>query len=901
MATDLNYKKANPVFLVFTILSVLLFISSCSTKKNTWTRRAYHNVTAHYNVYWNGMDNMRQGIKEFNASVKDNYSMILPVFNYGDKASASKMSQYGDLAIKKAQKCITKHSMVFGKKEYNRWIDDCYMLMGKAYFYKQDYPMARRTFEFVVKTFNENEIKYEAMLWMAQANMQLGEFSRAEPLLDMVQDKIKNGQAPDKYERDLDLIYANFYILQKNYPPAAEYINRALELNPSRTQKTRCLFILAQIHQYNGELPEASKLYTTVLRRNPSYDMEFNSKISLARCYIANSGDKASIVKKLTKMLKDDKNKDNLDQVHYALSEIYLKDADTNSAMDYLRKSVATSRVNNYQKAISALQLADIYFSRKNYPDAQAYYDSTLQFLPKDYPNYKELSKKTATLTDLVTNLEIIQRQDSLQKLAAMSESDRDRVIDGIISKLIEEEQKKQQEEFERQQNLALFGDKTDNLQGGQSVGTGSWYFYNPTTMANGYSTFMKKWGRRKAEDNWFLSDKSVAAFANEEAKTDTTAEEGAEPEAGDTIKGKKGAGKDDKSKDPKNRKYYMKDIPMKPEQLLASNDMIVHAYYQAGFIYVEGLNDLGQGINDFETLLERFPENKFKPGTCYELYMLYSKLENKEKSDYYKNLLLTEYPETDFAKLLINPNYYLEVQARQKDMANLYEDTYEAFQKQQYYMVLNNYEQVSKVTPIDSTLLPKFAYLRALAIGKIEVVDSLVAGMQMVIKRYPKSTVKPLAVNVLEYLSKQRNSQGQPIIADTSQVLEPAVRIYTANPDAVHFYILIVNNDKTDVDALKVKISDFNSKFHSLENLQVNSLLLDGNMEMVTVNNFENSEKAVNYYLSIKDNEYIFTKLKQAGEYYQFVITAENYPIFYKNKNIQQYIKFFEKNYPVK
>ena len=887
----MNYKRRNTVLILITLLPVFIFSTSCSTKKNTWVRRAYHNSTAHYNVYWNGMDNMRTGIKDFHANVKDNFAVVLPVYNYGDKTSISKMSQYADIAIKKAQKCITKHSMVFGKKEYNKWIDDCYLLMGKAYFYKQDYSMARRTFEFIIKTYNNSDIKYEAMLWMAQANMQISDFSRAEPILDMIQNKIKGGQAPDKYEKELNLVYANFYILQKNYLPAVDYLNRALELNLKHKLKSRCLFILAQIHQNNGELEEASKLYKAVTKRNPSFDMEFNSKINLALCYIANSTNKKYIVKKLIKMLKDDKNKEQLDQVNFALAEVYLKDSDTLKAIDYLTKSVSTSKTNNYQKAISALQLADIHFARKNYPKAQAYYDSTMRFLPKDYPNYKELSKRTLTLTDLVTNLVTIERQDSLQKLANMTERQRNDVIDKIIAKVIEAEIKKQEEEQLRQEAM-LFGQNAETPLAGSGVGVGAWYFYNPTTLASGYTTFIKRWGHRTLEDNWFLNDKNMVAIANE-TPSDTSSEE-----PGDTTGGKKKENK--KIDNNKSRSYYLKDIPFKPEQIEVSNTKIIQAYYNLGFIYVEGLHDYMGSIGSFETLLSRFPENKYYVATCFELYRLYGDLENKEKSDYYKNLLLTRFPETDFAKLLVNPDYYKEVQSKQQEVANLYGDTYRAFSNQQYYMVINNCDLAIKTYPADSALLPKFEYLKALATGKIEVVDSLVASMKLVIKKYPKSSVRPLAQNVLDYLGKQRNSKGEPILTDSIQVQETGSKIYTFNPDAIHFYLLIVNNDKTDVESLKVKISDFNSKFHDLENLQVNSLLLEGNQEMITINNFENSEKGINYYISIKDNDYIFTKLKQSGEYYQFVISADNYPIFYKNKNIQQYQRFFEKNYPL-
>ena len=883
---DLNLKIKFTAGLFTSVLAILFLLEACSTKKNTMTSRMYHNLTAHYNVYWNGMDNLRSGKKEFESSLKDNFTTVIPVFYYGEKTGAGKMAQYADIALKKSIKTIQKHSMVFNRKEYNRWIDDTYLLMGKAYFYKQDYPMARRTFEFVIKTFNTNDIKYDAMLWQIQSNLQMGDFNRAEPMLDMLQGKIRDGKAPDRYEKDLDLIYANFFILQKNYTPAVDYLNRALEFNLPRKMKTRCFFILAQIYQKNGDLDKASVLYKQVVKRTPSFEMEFNAKINLAQCYESKGGDREFIVKKLNKMLKDDKNKDYQDQIYHALAQIFLKDADTSLTIENLKKSVATSKSNNYQKAISSLQLADIYFSRKNYNDAQAYYDSTMQFLPKDYPNYKEIKQKTATLTNLVTNIQTIEREDSLQKLSSMTEAERLRIIDRIISTLLAQEMKQKQEEFDRQQNLSLFGPSRSPIEGGQS--TGSWYFYNPSALANGYGTFMRKWGRRKLEDYWCLSNKIMTSLPIEENQDSIAGIQG------DTT-GKKIIVK---SNNPKDRKYYLQDIPTTPEEINISTDKIIQAYYNLGFIYIEDLKDYEKSIESFETLLQRYPDNKYNVATCYELQQLYSELDNKPKSDSYRNLILTKYPETDFAKLLINPNYYKEMQSKQQEISVLYEETYKAFIAQQYYMVINNADQALGKYPRDSIIIPRFEYLKALSLGKIEVIDSLVIAMQRIITKYPKSPVKPLAQNVLDLLGKKSNSQGQPIGSDSTQLPAPGPQIYTYDENAIHFFVIIVNNEKTNVDALKTKISDYDSKYFDSDNLQINSLLLDNNLEMVTVGNFDNGDKAVKYFNGINESTYIFTRLENTGDFFDFVISVDNYPVFYKSKNIQQYLRFFEKNY---
>jgi len=840
------------------------------------------------------MDNIRQGIKEFESGVKDNYALIIPVYNFGDKVSAGKMSQYADISIKKASKAINKHSMIFNRKEYVKWIDDAYFLIGKSYFYKQDYPMARRTFEFVIKTYNVNEIKYDAMLWLALANIQLGDFNRAEPLLDMMQSKIKQGEAPEKYETDLNLIYGQFYILQKNYSAAVPFLEHALELKPPSIMRTRCMFILGQIYQKDGDTDNATRMYKAVIKRGPSFEMEFNAKINLAQCYDSKSGNREFIIKKLTRMLKDVKNKELLDQVYYSLAQVSLKDADTVSTINYLKKSVSSSKNNNYQKAISALQLADIFFKIPDYLKAQAYYDSTMQFLPKDFPNYSELKKKTDILTDLVKNLQEIKVEDSLQLLASMSEEKRIQIIDGIIRAVVTAEMKKKQEEEEKRSNQSLFGLNVDKQEITGSK-EGRWYFYNATTLANGFSNFIRKWGRRKLEDNWFLSDKSLVNLTSTETVDTTGLSSGL-----DTSMKASRVPIIKKSNNPKERDYYLQNIPVTKEQFTISNNKIIQAFYNSGFIYAENLYDYGRAIETFETLLERYPENKFKVPTNFELYQLYLKLENKPKSDAYKNIILTKYSETDYAKLLVNPSYYKELTSKQSEASKLYEETYKAFTNQQYYMVINNASIARNNFKTDSVLMPKFDYLRGLALGKIEVVDSLAAAMYQIIKDYPKSEVKILAQNVINFLGNQRNSQGQPIVTDSSTLLSPGMKLYKYDPNAVHFYVLIVNGDLVDVNALKIKITDFNAKFYDLENLQVNSIIFNNEQQIVTINNFESAEKAMNYYINIRESKYIFTNLETTGNYFDFVISVENYPVLYRNKDISQYIRFFEKNYPV-
>ncbi|MFP4469956.1 MAG: tetratricopeptide repeat protein, partial [Bacteroidales bacterium] len=540
------------------VLLVLLvsILSSCSTKKNSFTRRVYHNLTAHYNAYWNGNESFEEGVRTIEEDVKDNYTTVLPVFKYGSEQDAQSIYPNMDRAIEKASKVIQRHSMYFKRKEWVRWIDDSYMLIGKAYFYKKEFSSARRTFEFITNRFSKEDSRFEAELWLARTYNQSGEFEKAESVLDNLNSSIRNGEAPSDIEKDFTRIYANFHILQQEYAEAIEYLQRAIELNRRKKDLNRLRFILAQIYQELGDLQAAAKLYNQVIRKNPPYEMAFNARINLAKTYDAKSSNRSAIVKELNKMLKDSKNEEYRDQIYFALAEIYLKDKQEDQSIEYLTLSVASSMDNDFQKSISSLRLADIYFTHSDYSRAQAYYDTAMQFLPPEFPNYEELTKKTSVLTELITNLQTIQVQDSLQSLAQMPETERNAIIDELIKKIAEEEARLAEEERERQRTLSML-EQTNRQQNRDIQQSGGWYFYNPSAVSFGYTEFQKKWGRRKLEDLWRLSNKQIIPEFGDEVEDELAAADSLGSDSTAVV-----------VTDPKKREFYLQYLPLTEEKM---------------------------------------------------------------------------------------------------------------------------------------------------------------------------------------------------------------------------------------------------------------------------------------------------------------------------------------------
>jgi len=851
----------------------------------------YHNLTAHYNAYWNGNQSLQEGKRELKSSVDDNYADILAVFNYGTKEDGTSLAPHMDRARDKGKKVIRKHSMEFGGTEYVRWIDDSWLMIGKAQFFKHDYLKARRTFERVIRDYEPPE-KFEAMLWLGRSFTQLEYYGKASSTLDRLKNQIENSNEVNDFTRShLPLMYAELQLKQDNYDAAVPHLLNGVSLLSDKQLKTRVMFILAQIYQEQDRDDLAAKYFRKVIRRNPEYEMAFNARIRLATSIEVGSEESAEVIEELHKMLDDAKNEEFKDQIYYALGEIAMKKDQDSLAISHYRKSVAHSIDNDFQRATSSLKAADFYFERKKYPLAQAYYDTAMQVLPADYPNYSEIQRKTYTLSRLVENLKVYQRQDSLQRLAKMGEDERNAVIDSVIAVYKEEQKRIKEQELQRRQAAAQMrqGRRRSERTGGLGSAGGGWYFYNTQARSMGYNEFMQKWGRRQLEDLWRLSSKQQGA------SFDMGGQEGMAAIA-DTAKADSAQSI---STDPVKRETYTQYIPTTEEQMELSNAKIAQALYNMGFIYKIQLENNQEAINSFQEFVERFPDNEDAIKCYYQLYKLNQQLGNTSEAEHYKNIILDDYPDSDYALILQDPEYYKNLLSDQKKMKTMYKEAYNAFKDGEYLTTklisddaINNYQQ-TEVTP-------RFKYLRALSLRRIEdSKDTLKTELQDIVKNYPNSEVYGMAQNILRKMEKDADtlSGEQKEQQEKEKMLTQAMEKFQETAGEDHFYVMVLNSDSVDVSATKVKISDFNQKFFSNEGLKVSSVVFDDPKIMVTVSDFKNKNEALTYFRSIVENTYVFSDI-EIDDFRHYVISAPNYPKFYKSKDITNYHLFFEEKY---
>ena len=883
----------NKYFLGFYFLILGVLLNSCTTKKNTVATRSYHNLTSRYNGYFYAKESLKEGITKLDKTHVDHFDKLIPVFNYTDLKESQTLVAEMDKCFKKASSVIERHSIMIKGEEHCNWIDDSYMLIGKSHFYRHDYFTALESFEYVSIQYKKLPIRYDAYLWMLRCYNELGSVALSEGMIDRIKDDKK---FPKELKGDFFAIMADYYCKRDDYTFAIDNLNKAISLSKSKKDRTRYTFVLAQLYQKQGALKKASRYFGDVVKMNPAYEMAFSAKINQARCFDVESGNSADLKKQLRKMLKDDKNIEFQDQIYYALGEIADKEKERDKAIDYLKSSVKTSVSNNYQKGVSSLKLGDVFLEIPDFKGAQAYYDTAVGLLDKDFPDYDAIVIKSKSLKGLVHYLNTIEREDSLQAIAKMSELDRNAFIDKLVDKAQKEaevkKEKEEQEKLTAQQVAISQGSNPLRSTPGLPDGSGGWYFYNQQTLSFGFGDFQKKWGNRKLEDNWRRSNKQSITLSGVDDFGNQIIQPG---DTGKTL-GTKG---DSKGGNTINKSLFMKDIPLTDALLKKSNDSIIDAYYNLGAIYKEQLFFNDKSIDAYEALLKRYPDNRYKLSCYYQLYRGYQAIENEPKANYYKNILLNDYPNSDFALILKDPNYGKDKAFSKSEATRYYEQTYELFVLQQYAQVLNNCAVADTLFP-KNQYKPKYDFLKALCMGKTSTLENYINALRLVVAKYPKDEVKKRAQDMLDVLQKKDAASVLPannattIIADTTKNKVQ----YNFNADAEHFCIIIIPTAGVDLPQQKATISDFNDASFESSNLKISDVVFNNDLQMISVKSFPNKAKAMEYYGVLKADTTLFKTIPSPEKVKMFVITAENYPVFYSNKDTALYESFFTQKY---
>ena len=891
------------------IVFVLFFLAGCSTEKNTALSRKYHNLTAHYNVYYNGRESLRKGIEKIDNSVEDDYSKVLPLFKSSIPSTAKTSIADMDNAIMKGSKLIQSHSITkkpkrrkkrsqsyvqfASREEFNDWVDDAYILMGEAYFYKHTYSSAIENFSYVFRKFKDDPSRYTAYVWLIRCYTELERYVEAFEIIQQMQ---TDQNFPKRLEGELAVVTADYYARQHSYSEGIPFLSIAVKQTGKKQDRMRYKYVLAQWYMETGNTEKASELFREVAHMNPPYRMGFNAQINAAGTF-SGTGDAEKMKKELRKMLRDKKNLEFSDQIYYAIGNISMKEGNKDQAIKEYTKSASLSSNNLYQRALSCLTLAEIYFGEPDYKKSQSYYDSAMVVIDNKYPDYQKIFDRHKSLTSLTDNIYMVEREDSLQRLALMDENTRNGLIDKWIKEVQDKEEKAKQFESQQLMNRSFYRQNESRFGLSQQQQGAGWYFYSPTTVAYGKVEFERLWGKRKLEDDWRRSDKRAVSEEDAEQEKDSVLT------AGSLVK---------KITDTKSREFYTQNLPINDTLMALSHNRIRNALYNEGRIFKTDFNDYPRSVAAFEDLNKRYPDNLYTLSSWFELWDVYNKQNNTEKTAYYKNLIIEKYPDTKYAKYLLNPNYFIEMEARSDSINRLYQQAFLNFKNGKYADAGKITGQLMTMTP-DSSLISKIKFIDLVAQGTASSREAFGKLLAEYIVKYPKAEPKPLAEKILKliqdstlvdyqkmvasgYLSdKIKNNE---LLTDKEKVADEFQGKFSYDEDLLHYFVIAYpRSANVDLNRLKFELANYNIDHYTKFDFDVETQNLNSNSSLLIVRSLKDKEEALIYFRSIIKKREVFEALKNT-KYSNFVVSSTNFRQITSEKDYSDYLKFYIKNY---
>ena len=909
-----------PLILYF---SLFVSLSSCSTEKAKWTNIQYHNTTCHYNVWWNGNESLKAGKQKLRTQAVDDYTRFLPPENIGSDDLARSLNPEFDRAIEKGVKGIKKHSIFVKGVEHVPYIKECYLLTAYATFYKHDYISTANTCNILLQQFQGTSAGDQGAILLARCMTMEKHYEEAESTLDQLVNNLGNGNFSRSQRDKLYCAMVEATVPQEKYKKAVEYIHYAIDASSDRYTKARLSFLLAQIYRKLEKRTVAAKYYDEVLHYRPPYVLEFNAKLGRASCADPNSLSESELVKlekQLDDMLKDKKNEEYRDQIYFAKGEMFLGVKQPQKACDNYRLSVAAATVNKAQRAQSALRMGEVQYEIfENYDLAQHYYDTAMQCITRDYPNYDYIRRRYDMLTELTSYTRVYERCDSLLAVAAMPEQERLQ----LINDKIEELKKKEEAEKER----ALMEELLADARQQQNTLSGDWYFYTPQTVSKGKETFRQRWGMRTLEDLWCVTNKNTINFleddlAEEEKTSDTTST------VADSSLASNSSSLNDKygnPNDPHSVAYYLKDLPTTQHELDSIDSITSISLLNAGYIFYDGIGNIPRALQNYLRLTEGYTSFSEIVQAFYMLYRIFDRQGNTPQANYYRDMVLMGFPDSDFANLIRDNEYYRELIRRSRRIEADYEELYNQYAEHRYSTVINLADEAEEVYP-GNPAVNRFRYWKALSLAHLGDRAEAIDLFRQLASLPATDSIQPLAQAQLDLLldssfanyasneditpADERRARRQVTSAETQPVatptsssskeetpLPPEAQVYRYRENQQYFIAVVINDRTIKATELQFKLGEFNNRYYSNSGYKVNAALFTDSTQILTVHRFLTLDEAMGYWRHLQQEE---SPLRQYSDndYHAFPITTQNYATFYNRKDVAAYLLFFNRYY---
>ncbi|WP_298882772.1 hypothetical protein [uncultured Polaribacter sp.] len=730
-------------------LSVFAVIYSCSTKKDTVLSRNWHSLNTKYNVLFNGKEAFKKGISDINEGYKDDWFQQLPIepikfegekveiptFNsamgagFGnDNNEAKKATTPFGIAEEKAVKAIQKHGMNINGIERNSQIDDSYLLLGKARYYDERFIPAIEAFNYVITNYPFASLINETKIWRAKTNIRLDneEFAiESLKLLLQVKDTLEI-DLPEEIKEQGYTALAMAYIKTDSLQKAKKYLVKATETLNDKNQGARNLFVLGQILSSENKKDSASVVFNKIINfKKAPYKYKIHANIELAK-NTTNDSASVAILEKMQKLIKDRDNRKYLDELYYQVGYLHEKNDSIHLAVDYYNKSLRAQSDNVKQQTFTFERLGNINFKNSEYQLASAYYDSILNIATDTLSlRIRRIKRKHKNLASLINFENIVTENDSIIKIASLSKTDQEIYFQKYIDNL----KKADEEAAQLKLNQAAFGD-TFGGSSLQSNKKGKWYFYNPQSLSFGNTEFKRIWGSRKLEDNWRWSSK---------ISTNNT-------------------DKDSVQVAQKNLRYdlasYLETVPTNKGVIDTLKLNRNQALYELGLIYKEQFKNPKIAIQRLERVASLNPKKDLILPINWHLYQIYTDLGDTLKATKHKNVILTKYPKTVFAKTILSPNKKINKEISVNEIENKYKELYYFYKEDKFHETV---KEVVDILPSiqNSKIIAKFELLRAYALGKYTDKKTYKFALEAIVIKYGNTEEGKRAKEIIEQLSK--------------------------------------------------------------------------------------------------------------------------------------------------
>ena len=918
--------KAKKSYILIAVVALVALLASCSTEKNTSRSRWWHSFNARYNTYYNGSVAYIDASLEKENGNKDNFTEMIPMYTVGNKKSRELGKANYDKAIEKCEKAIKLHSITkrpewtksrrkterdiewLSRKEYNPFLWKAWMLMGRSQFYQGAFDEAASTFSYMCRLYATQPAIYgRARAWLAKSYIEQDWLYDAEDVIRNMQRDSIHWRA----QKEWDFTYADYYIHTGDYDKAIPYLKKSIDHEMRKKQKARLCFLLGQLYAATGKNAEAYKAFKSVVRKNPPYELEFNARIAMTEVMGASQAKK--MVGKLKRMAASDKNKDYLDQVYYAIGNIYLAQKDTMHAISNYEKGNKKATRSGIEKGVLLLKLGDLYWQQEKFSDAQRCYGEAIGLLDKDRKDYEQLSARSKVLDELVPYTDAIHLQDSLQALAKMSEKDRNAAIDRVIAELKrqEKEQKRLEDEKNAQQTMQRNGamgnrNNTNRNNTAQTLQNNRqnavWYFYNAMAVQQGKQAFEKLWGKRENTDNWQRVNKTVVGNLNGDADIELTEEQKDSIAKAELAQDSLEQLKDSAQNDPHKREYYLAQIPFTEDQVATSNLAIMDGLYNSGVIFKDKLDNLDLSKKQFTRLETQYPDFEQKADMYYHLFLLYSRLGQHDVAAGYVEKLKAEYPDNQWTILLTDPYFKENAQFGVHIEDSLYAATYEAFKADRLSEAKANAQISATRFPLGENR-DKFLFIGGLA--KLNDGDSkgCVDDMKAVVEKFPQSKLAEMAgmivngVNAGKPLHGARFDLGDvwtrrtAVLADSDSI---NAKTFDAERNTEFVFMLAYVPDSVDENKLLYQMAKVNFTHYVVRNFDLAIEDANGLRRMV-VRGFRNYDEALQYARGLSEQAGLQQLLSGCKA---IVISDKNLPLLGTNFSYADYQDFYDKNF---